>query len=160
MDLGAGGQPSGPLTCTAVGCGPVAQLRTQSLTTSAEQARTYQVRVCRNQTCTTATFASLDTSSLPSGGGVGLPLSRPAPGGGDRVSITLWNEGGAFQVEATWNADLPTHADGDVLLLDVTDPSGASVASIAKVATYATYTPNGEACGPVCFRAVFADWAP
>jgi len=48
----------------------------------------------------------------------------------------------------------------EILLLDVTDPSGASVASIAKVATYATYTPNGEACGPVCFRAVFADWAP
>jgi hypothetical protein len=68
----------------------------------------------------------------------------------------LWNAGGAFQVEATWNADPPTHADGDVFLLDVTDPSGASVATVTKVATYETYTPNGEACGPVCSRAVFA----
>jgi len=48
----------------------------------------------------------------------------------------------------------------ETFLLDVTDPSGASVAAITKIATYETYTPNGEACDPVCFRAVFADSAP
>ncbi|MGB8299302.1 MAG: hypothetical protein WCG85_28045 [Polyangia bacterium] len=158
--LDAGGQPSGVIACPNVGCSTVAELRTQSLTTSLDQARIYEVRFCRNQNCGTAALANLDTSLLSWGGGVGLSLSLPAPGGDDRVSITLWNESGAFQVEATWDAELSTHADGDVFLLDVTDPSGASVASITKVATYETYTPNGEACGPVCFRAVLADSAP
>lgn len=145
-------------SCTAMGCGSVAVLRTPSLTTSFEEARTYEVRVCRAQTCGKAVLADLDLSLTAPGSGVGLPrLVLPSPEGNDGVSIVVWNVGGALLVEARWEPGLPVYANGDVFLLDVTAPSGASVATVNRAATYETYAPNGPACGPTCLRAVFTE---
>lgn len=142
--------PGCQMHCTVVGCAENLRWTAElPADLTFDQARTLEVRACRNSQCFERSFSEVEPDS--SGTGVGVVLS---PVGDDSAyviaRIDTVNE--RLRISITWNAD-PV-ADGDVYAFDVTTEGGDWIAGRgAGPVDYVVYHPNGPDCPGVCLSA-------
>ncbi|HVU03845.1 MAG TPA: hypothetical protein VHE30_18930 [Polyangiaceae bacterium] len=150
------GRSTGPLNCTAIGCGASVTLKTP-LPGDFATIRTYSVSVCKNGQCLSGSFAQLTDAPVD---GAGVGTSFPDPRTIDRdhsphVEATVWAEaGGGFRLEAAyWPWSTEDAIDGDHFSLTVKGENQQVVATVDGSVTYTTSRPNGAGCEPTCHQA-------
>ena len=130
---------SGCLFCTAIGCGPEAELDVAPAGDTAAIAQS-TCEVCINTRCVT------------------VSPGEPLPG-----LTTIATGIGEINVDVatTWSDPISMHvvvsadglSDGDRYAVTVTGADGAVLASPRWIASYESNYPNGAVCGPHCVRA-------
>jgi hypothetical protein len=139
-------------------CGATATIKTDfPLTfTFADLARS-SIAVCRNDTCVTGSFASINAPPSPNTG-VGFAIDgQPDGGAGAGANALLMaTDTGALWLQVFWPLGLGTApADGDQYTVTVVDGGGIKVVSFQKTATYEIVYPFGKDCPTTCRHVEF-----
>jgi hypothetical protein len=134
-------------TCSDVGCGPAVNIEVPLPQVGWGTLHGFGVRVCRNSTCASGTFAS-----LPATGETGL---------GYGITLTGWPASEIMECFVYSTGTLTIRLqngqlkDGDRYMVTVTDATNTTVASFDKAATYSRVGAGGDSCGLVCTHATF-----
>lgn len=137
-------------TCTEAGCTSGAHMRIDS-SAAATTFTGQTVTVCRNAEC----YASVIPE--PSTMGTGTPFSFPAT---TAVHGALWSyPDQTSQLDLTWDLPWgsPAPQSADRYVVTVTSSTGTATTWFDKTTTrYEKVSPNGDDCGPICWKAKFA----
>jgi hypothetical protein len=146
-------------------CGPAATIKLDLPPTLAfSDLAATTITVCRNDSCFTGAFASINAPPSPNTG-VGIAVNGAPDGGAGGLgasALLMARPDGTYWLQVIWPLGLGGAAvDGDRYKVTVADGTGADVITpFEKAATYDTSSPFGKECPTTCQSVIFDEHSP